>query len=491
MGKNKKKSEAVQQLKPRGRCVFFEVDADWVKLLEVSSSKGKLEISRALLTPMDPELIIADTLKDFFSKSKTSSPSLMCSIPRQLVNVRLLELPSTEPDEIADMVQLQTARQTPYSMSEILWDYKTLGYTRQGTYTRVMLGIVQRSVVRERYYEIEDAGLEVERMTLSSEGVIQWFLAHLGNQSGDKPVMLLDVDSYYTHMVVVQHHKVVFTTCIMWGAKQAGEGSEPFIKRVKEAVRSADDALHGVSISQMVLSGAAAGATSEMAASLQSQVGIACEPVDVLAPIKWGKGLGNIAQDEAYQTVSLTSLIGMAMSPDDLFLHFVPDVFLLRRQLEERHKRWSFVACSLCAAFVAGSLYATLSAGYRARRIRMLDEQIEGYRDDVTRVERMVEVIRATRTRQDIYMLPEQLLPEVLKSVPEGVYLDELEINIESGSFALAGTAPTRRDVRDFISNLEQSNMFQTVQEGGGTAMNRDERFQFQVSGALQVGGES
>ena len=41
---------------------------------------------------------------------------------------------------------------------------------------QVMLAIVQRSALRQRFSILEEAGLEVDGMSISSEGVLNWFL---------------------------------------------------------------------------------------------------------------------------------------------------------------------------------------------------------------------------------------------------------------------------------------------------------------------------
>ena len=219
-GKSKGRQEQAWTGHPRDKALLLEVSADWIKLIEVTADRrGEVTLSRVHLEPVDQETVVSDSLAAALKNGFSRLPVLSC-IPRQLINVRLLELPSTEPAEIADMVELQVGRQTPYSLNEILSGYKALGAIRQGTYTRVMLVIAQRRIVRERYYAIEGAGLAVERMTVSSEGVLNWLLYRTRTQAPEKLVALLDVDSFFTHMIVVQHRKVVFTKSILWGAGQ-------------------------------------------------------------------------------------------------------------------------------------------------------------------------------------------------------------------------------------------------------------------------------
>jgi Tfp pilus assembly protein PilN len=50
----------------------------------------------------------------------------------------------------------------------------------------------------------------------------------------------------------------------------------------------------------------------------------------------------------------------------------------------------------------------------------------------------------------------------------------------------MSGTAPSRRDIREFIRLLEESPFFTGVEEGGRTTMDKDERFSFQATGRFE-----
>ena len=475
--------------KPRGKCLLLEVSSDWIKLIETTGGRGGVVLTRLHLEAADREMDVADCLRRALSVQKFTRMPLIVSVPRQLVNVRLLELPSTEASEIGDMVDLQVGRQTPYSLNEILSGYKVLGSTRQGTYTRVMLAIVQRSIVRERYYDIEAAGLSVDRMTISCEGVLNWFLYHTRREDPERVLALLDVDSFFTHMVVVQHRRVVFTKSILWGANQAGEGLEAFCQRAQEAFQSCNDALRGGSAIEEVRISGAGVRIAGIAEALAPALSIPCRTADSLEDVKVEKGCQARLHDERHATASLTALVGMAMGPNLLSYHFVPDVVRLRDLIRKRAGLWAALASLLLSASVAASLYGMLAAGYRMDRVNTLKAQADAIQPRVVRVERMMEVVRAVRRRQVSRFLPENLLPVIHASVPDGVYVESLEINVEHRRLALAGTAPARKDIRDLIRMLEESPFFEGVEEGGRTAMDRNERFVFQVVGRFKEGG--
>lgn len=469
---------------PVGKALLLEVSGDWIKLIEVTGGRGGVTFSRVYLEPVDKEVAVSESLQTALNDKKFNRLPVLSCIPRQLVNVRLLELPSTEMAEIRDMVELQVGRQTPYSLNEILSGFKCLGTIRQGTYTRVMLAIVQRTIVRERYYAMEAAGLGVKRLTISSEGVFNWFLYRTRNEPSERVNALLDVDSFFTHMIVIQHRKVIYTKSILWGARQAGEGLDVFAQRVKEAFQACSESLRDTVIETLTVSGAGIHLEG-VEETLGNALSLPCHKADCLEDIRPG-GEREVLRDARYATASVTALVGMALAPNLLDFDFVPDVVRLREQIGTQSRRWAVAAGLLITAMVSASLFGMLAVGYRAHSLSKVNTTLDGLQDRVVRVERMLEVVRATRERQDSRFLPENLLPAIHKSVPEGVYLETLDLDIRLSRFTLGGTAPSRRDIRELIRLLEESPFFVEVEEGGRTAMDRNERFTFQVVGKFE-----
>ena len=93
--------------------LFVEIGNDWIKIIQAEIGKRGVTITRAHLEPLDDDVIIADNIAAALKNKKFSASTVFACLPRQAVNLRLLELPSTDSSEIADMVDLQIGRQTP------------------------------------------------------------------------------------------------------------------------------------------------------------------------------------------------------------------------------------------------------------------------------------------------------------------------------------------------------------------------------------------
>lgn len=486
MGKQGAKQQGLS--KPRKEAVFVEIGHDWIKLVQAEVVKNGVVLSRVHLAPMDAEVNIADAIAAAIKQKKFSSPPVLACLPRQTVNLRFLELPSTDSAEIADMVDLQIGRQTPYSRDEILSDYRELGRTRQGTYTRIMLAIVQRSVVRERFYEIEGAGLDIERMGVSSEGLLNWFLYRMRDKETEKAMAVVDVDSFYTQLLVVHHGRAVFSKSILVGAKQLQGSYDEAVEKLTQELRGALQACRGElrdsEIESCTLSGAGVHVDG-LAEALGEALSLPCEAADCLSDVQLGKGAADLG-DARYATVSLTALVGMALDPGNLKLKLVPDVVRMRKRLMDGARLTGRFATLVMVAMVSASLYAVLASAFKANRLEKLQSVANATQPDVVRVERMIEVIRAANARQDSRFAPINLLPAIHACVPEDVYFELVDIDTDARRVALGGTAAARKDIRDLIKLLEDSPLFVNVAEDGRVTMDQEKRFNFRIVAAFE-----
>jgi Tfp pilus assembly PilM family ATPase/Tfp pilus assembly protein PilN len=482
MGKNRTDRERPAG-KPRKSVVLVEIANDWIKMVQAESKKGRVTISKVHLEPIDSDMIIADRIAAALKEKKFNRTAVLACLPRQAVNVRLLELPSTDDAEIADMVDLQIGRQTPYSRDEILSDFKPLGRTRQGTYTSVMLTIVQRSIVRERFYEIEKSGLTIERMGVSSEGVLSWFMHRPQNEKNDKALVLIDVDSFYSHLLIVQHGKLVFTKSILVGSKQLTEAGDDGLgqlsQEVQSAVRSCRSEHRDIEIDSITVSGAGVHVKG-LAEFLGDALSLPCNVADCISDVKLGKEASDLG-DSRYSTVSLTALIGMALNPAALEFDLVPDVVRMRKRLMNSAIANSVLGGLVMAAMVAASLYAMLSFSFKANHLKSLQQVQSEVQPAAVKVDRMIEVIREANRRQDSRFAAVNLLPYIHKCVPKNTYFEGMDIDSNGANVVLSGTSAARSDIRDLIKMLEDTSVFSEVAIDGRVTMDQGKRFKFRV----------
>lgn len=470
----------------RKAAVVVEIGRDWLKIAETGCTGRNVTFSRLHIERIgEDDASLPDCVKTACRELKLVGKRTLLALPRHMVNVRILKLPSTDPDEVAGMVELQMARQTPYSKNEILTDYRVLGVESEG-YTRVLLAIAQHGAVRNHVSVLEEAGLDVEQVCLSSEGVHAWVAEEHLDPADGRGVAIVDMDAAFTDMLVSLHGGIVFSRSIRVGAQQFQDEASGPVEELATEIKRGLDACRtdcpGVTLDRVIVSGAGA-ALAGLCRELQSRLALPVEPADALQRVRRTSGAPGV-RDPAFKSVSLTALVGIALAPRRIELDLMPETVQLRKRMVARSRSFSAMICLLMTCTVGLSLVATLSLFFRHGELRR--RELEKQRTDagVQLVQRQVAVLKMIRDRRNLAGSAQNLLAEIQKARVNGLYIVQLDIDRERGKVSIAGSGAAMADVRAFVNNLQRCPLFRDVKPGS-TTLDPEGRYSFQVTSGL------
>jgi Tfp pilus assembly PilM family ATPase len=461
-----------------GRLLCVELGPERVKILQFALAGGTVCLERFAVESLDggdadPSAAVAAMLE----RGGFARLPAIALLPRAGVTVRMLELPSTDPVEIADMVQLQLGKQTPYSEDEIVTGYRIAGSMREG-YSRAMVVIVRRDTLRHFYHALEAAGLEIEQVSFSSEGLLGWY-AQAGlaaGGGGDGADVILDVDAGSTEFALIAGGALVFTRAIPVGAAAlAGESGarERLGRDLRQCLETCRTELDGVTVRRALLTGAGGG-TPGLTAYLEETLALSVEVRDTLEDV-----VGD-ARPEAVRgvqdAVSLTAAAGAAARPDALAISLVPDSVALRRGITEKARGLTLLGILVMACLVSASVIATIRMGFKRDRLAERRAAVEATDGDARRLERMREIVGMVRARRAVRTSALALLNAVHAQLPDSVSLDDIvmELEREDGQVRVGGAARERADVSAFVRALEETPLYRDVRVEGGTTRDRD-----------------
>lgn len=486
--------QADRQARLKSPAVIVEIGNDWLKLMQVQPVRGGVAVTKLHMERFDSiDSRVARSMALACKKQKFAKVPVIACLPRQMANVRLIELPSVDPAEIEDMVDLQVGKQTPYSRDEIVSDFKLVGSRRDG-YTRVMLAIVQRSILRQRFHLLEEAGVRVARMSISSEGLVNWYGLAGPGATDSAPCAVLDLDSHYADFMVMGDGSVTFTRSILIGADQLVEDEERWreklAREVERSIESARAEASDVEIQRVIVTGAGA-RMAGLVEYLDAQLGLPVEKLDSLdAAKRWPESPS--LDDAEHRVVSMTPLVGMALAPGSLAFNLVPESVRLRRGLLAKARTLTALGMLLMVALVCASLYVTLKLFFESTHLAALERDLALIAPRVAQIERRKSLMGVVEKRRSSRREMTSLLLEIRGHVPPDVYLDNVTVNVDKldeGDIALSGSAASRRDIVTLVDRLEGSSFFENVKEGGKTRLNpKTGRFDFRVVGTVEDG---
>lgn len=474
------KTDVQRIIHSAGSVIVVEPGSDWLKLVRVDSPRRHPVVSRLVLSRMEEDRPTPSDALRRAVHSAGKTPVILC-IPRQMVTLRLFELPSMDPQEIADMIDLQITRQTPYSRDEITLDYRPMKAERAG-YSRVLLVIAQTGMLRNRFRVVEDAGLSVDAVTVTTEGVLAGLPAEAG---GSAARVLLDVDSGYTDMSVLQAGALVFSRSIMVGSRdlmgQREKCETRFLQEVRRALEASRSESPGAVPGGVVLAGAAL-RIPWLAERLRAELDLPVETLDLLQSVEVLPD-ALAAEGAGAQEVSVTGLVGAALAPSNLAINLMPGSVVQRRNLVEKARALSDLGVLVVAIAMLLTFWLGVQQYRREAYLSILRGRIAATEPEAKSIEAMKNKTALVAARLDAGVTPMEIIAELHRITPVPIYLDSVTCG-PGEQLVLRGGADAVSDILRLVSALEESPLFR----GARSAQTRTGRgrTEFEVTCAVE-----
>lgn len=466
--------------------VVVEIGNDWLKILEYNPSyKGGYVTRVSFVKLVQIKEPVAEALAKAFKNLKLSKQGIIVCIPRHLVTIRILEFPSIDLKEIGDMVNLQVGKQTPYSREEIIFTYRPIYVVRDG-YTKVMLVIARRNIVDARIEALQKAGIAIEKVTVSSEGVYNWFgIAYASEiKKNDKGMILLDVDSNYSDFIVMNKGQFSYTRNILIGSnnliEEGDKWRDKFIEEVSHSMELYHNEERDVKIEKIFLGGAAKHIPG-LDQMVSAQLNLPVEVTDPLNNIKIRNDI-HIFRDDDCVFVSPSPLLGMSIKSKDLLFDLTSNELRIQKEMEQRRKQITLLGILAASIVMVSFLTLLISVYIKNTYLMQLKKHIAQIEKEAGYVERMRKHIDLVEKRLDVRQRSINTLLEIHKLTPKEIYF--LNIDIEEGKqTTVKGRSKVMSDVLFFVTTLEKSSYFEKVKTRYTTAKKEKgkEYYEFEI----------
>lgn len=157
-----------------GSFVGLDIGSNLIKVVEMRGGGGRVEVTALGMAPTPPEAfdngVIVDShalgaaVKALLKQAGVSSnQSVSAASSSSAVVVRVIDVPQMNPAELAETMKWETERQVPFSMSDIIMDYKVVerpeGYA-EGQNMDVVLAVAQQEFIDRHVETLFAAGLK-------------------------------------------------------------------------------------------------------------------------------------------------------------------------------------------------------------------------------------------------------------------------------------------------------------------------------------------
>jgi Tfp pilus assembly PilM family ATPase len=467
--------------KPDKIITIIEIGKKWLKILQAEHLKTENRISYIealdISSTSDEDLI--HRVIDISKKIRIDSANLLVSIPHIMTSTKNLDLPSTNPSEIEDMVDLQISKQTPYSSDEIIKDYHVLDSHMEG-YSRVLLVIVHREVVERCFKILQGAGLNVERVGLSSEGLLGWGRSVCTEaMSINKSGVLIDIDYDAIDFEVVSDGNTLFSRSLSLGLSETSltdqAWQEKFVEEVTRSIYAYQNEVTDKEVERVVISAAPSVKQKLDKALLKERIGLPVEVIDQLEKVPKTDNALSSYKGLIESNLSFAGLIGNALIFGKQAIDLVPQDVKMERSFKERGKDIyrigiiSVFILILVSSLFFGRLYN------KERYLAQLENRLSDIHDKAAMLQDMVQETALIKDRMSTKGFALEFLYEIHRAVLPEMHLSAVIFDGKD-NLILRGDSDVMTEIFNFVNNLEESEYFNNVQARNTTQRKEKDR---------------
>ncbi len=393
----------------------------------------------------NPEL-----LKRALERIRPGGAKVVGVIPREHVISRLVRFPSTQPAELAQMVELYAKAQLPYPGELTVADFHVL--KQEEGFTTVAIIACQREAVERLVELLRAGGLEPTVMTVSSWGVFHWYqrFVQRGQVSVQEPALVVHLDDARTDLVLIGGGRILASRSVGQGVtdwEASGKVVELLALEVERSRAAVRKELATVEFRSVVLSGL--GALLEWQEPLSHRLNLPVVTADSWQPFK---------ELQAGRPTQVSPVVvgGLACSDAQGLLNLSPGE--VREQVRHRRqaRELSAAGALLFAVFVLGAGLLGLRVQHQSR----VAAQVEALVASVSPQTKQLQV--KARANQLVAGVLEQrrtlakTLSGVFRATPAVISLERLAFERARQQITLRGTARTTQQVLDYVKQLER-----------------------------------
>jgi len=402
-----------------------------------------------------------------------------------------IEIPSQDPKEIKDIINLQAGRLTPYAREEVIIDFVNIGVFRQ-SYTKLLLAIVNKDIVNRQFALFNEAGARLDRIFFSSEAVGALVYQHVRLEVQDTPFALIHVDTTTTDFGVFLKGKLIFSRSIAVGAHQLLTEREKHLTRYIEELRKSLDAYHLEDIEVAPTLVAFCGAVGRLRDLEVMMLDAFRIPIKIIEASDILARSDNLDKNVfAMEEVSFLNVAAPAAVSVALSINLIPEEMKLRQALEERGR--DVIRTGILAMTTLLFIFATLLVHIylKAEYLQKLNQKYRKLNSEAAAIEKDFSRVRVVRKYLDRrgYLL--NVLAEVYRLTPGEIAVINVRLR-ESGSFSVKGEATSMAAVFAYAGELEKSDTLKEMKTRYTSKKKVEGRelVDFELSGMLEKWGE-
>lgn len=441
-----------------------ELASNHLKIAHIKAFPSRRELGRVFYRDISglSDVDISRMVRSCVNELQIKKAEVINIIPSHMVITKNIEVPSTDQKEIREIINLQAGHHTPYSREEIIVDYIEVGVYKR-SYTKILLVILTRNMVKRQSDILEKAGLRPGRVMLAAEGFSHFIPKAAKLENNELPLCIANVDASFSDFTVVLKGKTIFVRSIPIGAEHLTADRERAEIRFTEELRRSLEAYQGENIENnpnvFILTGATDGLKG-MDLDLSNALRIPVKVVPYFSSVNVAAEI--LREASLFRKVSFLGVVSPVVTLDEMKVDLIPEETRLRRSLEERGKDLIKTGIYIMTIFVIVVIMLVSKIYFKSTHLKSLERKYGALDEEARRLEKdflEIGIIRNYLVNRG-YSL--DVITELHAITPLSIKLEDIRYEAQ-GKLSIRGTAESMSAVFSFVDSMEKSSLFKDV----------------------------
>jgi len=372
-------------------------------------------------------------------------------LPRASVTSRYLKVPAQSLQEIEKIVTLQAPRLFPYPANELNSGFQVIQSDKNG-YSDLNVIIVHKAVI-ERYIKAFKE-LKASKLTvaLSSLGLCNLF-NHLAPHELE-PVFLIDVDSEYVELAIIEGRKLIFSRSFRFS--RASQNWEDLCVEEINNTREMYQKEVGNEAPKKIVVFQTGAISHHLAEAIKKKTSFVIQTVSCAERIDIPF---NLLEPAAASESSFSSLIGLGLEDVPENFNLLPSEMKETVKTASQHKEAIRLVASVAGIvllFIAGVALQLQNKAIYLQRLKGELGKIAKESKSLEEIEKRFRILESYLQQKASAL---DVLSDLYKAIPEQISLINF-IYGESGELVMRGQAQELNAVFGFVGQLQNAAAF-------------------------------
>jgi Tfp pilus assembly PilM family ATPase len=186
--------------------------------IEFAPAPGGPKIQNAFSVDWPEQPVTSNWVRETLRRFGVNAKQVTLALPREDAVLRLLELPSVPDDELPTLVRFQAAARSAQSLDQLLLDYLPMPLRTGISQKEVWLATVVQATIDPIRKILQEAGLDLVQLTLSSLCLTELVARGEARQSLDSSAATLVVwrDRARMELAVISQRQLIAAHAVKW-----------------------------------------------------------------------------------------------------------------------------------------------------------------------------------------------------------------------------------------------------------------------------------